>query len=78
MSWCLRGGRRAFSNTGGKQEGLQAHQLPVGSFVAKDKAQYKVKVLLCIGPKYLPPEVRLSLSLILTGLWEWPQRNDGE
>lgn len=51
---------------------------PCGLLLAKDKAQDKVMVLLCNGPKDFPPDVRLSLSLILTVLWEWPQRKDGE
>lgn len=77
MSWCLVGGRSAFSNTG-KAGGPPGTAAPWGLLLAKDKAQYKVLVLLCIGPKDFPPEVRLSLSLILTRLWEWPQKKDGE
>lgn len=61
-SWCLVGGRRAFSNTG-KAGGPPGTPAPCELLLAKDKAQYKVMVLLFICPKDFPTEVRQSLSL---------------
>ena len=72
MSWCLVGGKTTFS-------GVEKAEGPCHTVLWPRTGPTK-KWWLCFASILTdsPCEVSLSPSLVLTGLWDWPQRNDGE